>query len=264
MQRTRNRHRAPRRSVVPWFGVAGGVLLVTLVFALWVVGGVGANAGRVAVGAANATSAAGGSPRGNVDGPAADASSGRAGSGSLTTARTGAQALAAPIGGIAGAQPSPQAGPGATGMAPAGTAGLAALGQPVARARLVADVIAATNRERRAAGCPDLVADPVLTAAAWAHSVDMAASGYFRHDSPDGRSPFDRMTAAGFDFSVAAENIAAGQRSAAEVVRDWMDSPEHRANILTCSLTRVGVGLATGGAYGYYWTQDFATPRTGP
>ncbi len=43
-----------------------------------------------------------------------------------------------------------------------------------------------------------------------------------------------------------------------------MDSPEHRANILTCSLTRVGVGLATGGAYGYYWTQDFATPRTGP
>ncbi len=155
-----------------------------------------------------------GRPGGNVDGPAADASSGRAGSGSLTTARTGAQALAAPIGGIAGAQPSPQAGPGATGMAPAGTAGLAALGQPVA------DVIAATNRERRAAGCPGLVADPVLTAAAWAHSVDMAASGYFRHDSPDGRSPFDRMTAAGFDFSVAAENIAAGQRSAAEVVRD--------------------------------------------
>ncbi|WP_261554569.1 CAP domain-containing protein [Frankia tisae] len=243
MQRTRKRHRAPRRSVVPGFGVVGVVLLVMLVSVLWVVGG---------------------SPPGNADEAAAGASSGRAGSGSLTAARTGAQALAAPIGGIAGAQPSPRAGPGATGMAPAGAAGLAALGQPAARARLVADAITATNRERRAAGCPNLVADPVLTAVAWAHSVDMAASGYFRHDSPDGRSPFDRMTAAGFDFSVAAENIAAGQRSAAEVVRDWMDSPEHRANILTCSLTRVGVGLATGGVYGYYWTQDFATPGTGP
>ncbi|MCM3926410.1 CAP domain-containing protein, partial [Frankia sp. AiPs1] len=145
-----------------------------------------------------------------------------------------------------------------------GAAEPAAPGPPAARGRLIADVIAATNLARRAVGCPDLVADPALTVAARAHSVDMAVSGYFRHDSPDGRSPFDRMAAAGFDYSVAAENIAAGQRSAGEVVRDWMDSPEHRANILTCSLTRIGVGLATGGSYGYYWTQDIATPETGP
>jgi uncharacterized protein YkwD len=122
------------------------------------------------------------------------------------------------------------------------------------------DVIAATNRERRVAGCPDLTVDPVLTVVAQAHSVDMAVAGYFSHDGRDGRTPFDRITAAGFAFSVAAENIAAGQRDPDTVLRAWMDSPGHRANILNCLLTRIGVGFATGGSYGTYWTQDFATP----
>ncbi|KJE24506.1 uncharacterized protein FF36_01238 [Frankia torreyi] len=264
MQRTRNRHRAPRRPVLPAYGAAAGVLLATLALALWVTGRAGAATGGLALRVAGATSAAERSSTGNPAGAAAGAATGQAGPGTVTAARTPARALAAPIGGAAGSPSAQRPGPGASGPAAAGAAGLAAPGQPPARARLIADVIAATNRARRAAGCADLVADPVLTAAARAHSVDMAVSGYFRHDSPDGRSPFDRMAAAGFDYSVAAENIAAGQRSAAEVVRDWMDSPEHRSNILTCSLTRIGVGLATGGTYGYYWTQDFATPETGP
>ncbi|CAJ65276.1 MULTISPECIES: CAP domain-containing protein [Frankia] len=264
MQRTRNRHRAPRRPVLPAWTVAAGVLLATLALALWVTDRAGTATGRLAARMAGAPSTAEGAPPGSPAGADAGTATGRAGSGSLGAARTPARELAAPIGGAAGSPSARRPDPGAPETASAGTPRPAAPGQPTARARLIADVIAATNRARRAAGCPDLVADPVLTAAAGAHSIDMAVSGYFRHDSPDGRSPFDRMAAAGFDYSVAAENIAAGQRSAAEVVRDWMDSPEHRANILTCSLTRIGVGLATGGSYGYYWTQDFATPETGP
>ncbi|MCK9898459.1 CAP domain-containing protein [Frankia sp. AgB32] len=122
------------------------------------------------------------------------------------------------------------------------------------------DVVARTNEQRRTAGCPALTIDPVLTAVAQAHSVDMAVAAYFSHDSPDGRTPFDRITAAGFAFSVAAENIAAGQRDPDAVLPAWMNSPGHRANILNCALTRIGVGVATGGPYGTYWTQDFATP----
>ncbi len=123
-----------------------------------------------------------------------------------------------------------------------------------------ADVVARTNEQRRTAGCPALRVDPVLTAAARAHSADMALAAYFSHDSPDGRNPFDRITAAGFAFSTAAENIAAGQRDPGAVMQAWMNSPGHRANILNCGLTRIGVGVATGGPYGTYWTQDFATP----
>ena len=79
----------------------------------------------------------------------------------------------------------------------------------------------------------------------------MAAQGYFAHDSRDGRDFTDRITAAGYD-SPGAENIAMGQPDAATVVQDWMESPGHRKNILDCSLTTIGVGLADG-----YWTQDF-------
>ena len=81
--------------------------------------------------------------------------------------------------------------------------------------------------------------------------------------SPDGRTPFDRMTAAGYRYSTAAENIAAGQRTPQDVMTAWMNSPGHRANILNCALRQIGVGYATGSSsqYGVYWTQDFGTPR---
>lgn len=122
-------------------------------------------------------------------------------------------------------------------------------------------VAALTNKERLNAGCPALVVNATLTSVAQAHSEDMAAHNYFDHNSQDGRSPFDRMSAAGYRYSTAAENIAAGQRTPQDVVTAWMNSAGHRANILNCKLTQIGVGYATGGQYGSYWTQDFGTPR---
>jgi uncharacterized protein YkwD len=76
---------------------------------------------------------------------------------------------------------------------------------------------------------------------------------YFEHNSPDGNTPADRTAAAGYP-DYGGENIAWGQRSAAEVVTDWMNSPDHRRNILDCEFTTVGVGLDP---RGMYWTQDF-------
>jgi len=122
-------------------------------------------------------------------------------------------------------------------------------------------VVSLTNAQRASAGCPALTVSGTLTSVALAHSQDMAAHSYFEHNSQDGRTPFDRMTAAGYAFRSAAENIAAGQRTPAEVVDAWMNSAGHRANILNCGLTQIGVGYATGGSFGTYWTQDFGTPR---
>ncbi|MWA03694.1 CAP domain-containing protein [Actinomadura sp. LD22] len=116
-------------------------------------------------------------------------------------------------------------------------------------------VVALTNAERAKAGCRPLRADPRLAAAARAHSADMAAHGYFDHDSLDGDSPWIRMLDAGYP-SPGAENIAKGYATAAAVVDGWMDSPGHRANILNCGLRAIGVGMAAG-PDGPLWTQDF-------
>ncbi len=62
-------------------------------------------------------------------------------------------------------------------------------------------------------------------------------------------------------LAAAVPVIAAGQRTPQDVVAAWMGSSGHRANILNCALTQIGVGHATGGSYGHYWTQNFATPR---
>jgi uncharacterized protein YkwD len=126
------------------------------------------------------------------------------------------------------------------------------------------EVLRLTNLERAKAGCPALTRNATLSGVARAHSRDMAVRRYFTHDSLDGRTPFERMTAAGYRYRDAAENIAAGQPSAADVVRDWMLSPGHRENIVDCGLRELGIGLYISGSstYTYYWTQDFGTPRS--
>lgn len=98
-------------------------------------------------------------------------------------------------------------------------------------ASVAAAVTAATNAERRRAGCPEVRPDRRLTAAAQAHASDMAEHGYFAHRGRDGSDFADRIRAQGHPRP-GAENLAQGQRSAAEVVAAWMDSPGHRRNIL--------------------------------
>ncbi|MFI6559662.1 CAP domain-containing protein [Streptomyces sp. NPDC050534] len=124
-------------------------------------------------------------------------------------------------------------------------------------ARTAAEVVDLTNRERARAGLPALAADALLTTAAQAHSADMVARAFYSHTSPDGSRPWDRAAAAGARRHSIGENIACGQRSPAEVVDGWMNSPGHRANILKPDFTHIGIGLAGGGAAGTYWTQLF-------
>ncbi|MEO5874289.1 MAG: CAP domain-containing protein [Streptosporangiaceae bacterium] len=120
-------------------------------------------------------------------------------------------------------------------------------------------VLEITNAERAKAGCKAVRGDAKLALAARRHSTDMGVNVYFDHNSQDGTSPWERIRKAGYTAG-AAENIAAGQATAAAVMDGWMKSPGHRANILNCKLKALGVGYYKGSkGYRTYWTQDFGT-----
>ncbi|MFJ9623156.1 sigma-70 family RNA polymerase sigma factor [Streptomyces sp. NPDC101181] len=127
---------------------------------------------------------------------------------------------------------------------------------PPAPAGTAAQVTELVNAERAKEGCGPVSVNEKLNTAAQRHSADMAARDYFSHTSPDGTDPGDRITAAGYRWSTYGENIAKGQRTPADVMRSWMDSPGHRANILNCSFKEIGVGKQDSGG-GPVWTQKF-------
>ncbi|WP_409299749.1 CAP domain-containing protein [Peribacillus sp. SCS-155] len=122
---------------------------------------------------------------------------------------------------------------------------------------LTSQVVSLVNKERAKVGLPDLKADTQLAVVAKAKSEEMRDKNYFDHNSPTYGSPFEMMTSFGINYKYAGENIAAGQVTAQEVMTSWMQSPGHKANILSKNYTYIGVGYAKGGSYGYYWTQQF-------
>ena len=109
---------------------------------------------------------------------------------------------------------------------------------------------------------PPLQLDELLEEAAQLHAEDMAENNYFDHQSLDGRSPGDRISAVGYRWRGYGENIAAGQRSVEAAFQGWVDSPGHCANLLRGQFEEMGLGYAQGGGrFGHYWVQKFATPR---
>ncbi|MEU6863165.1 CAP domain-containing protein [Streptomyces sp. NPDC046876] len=118
-----------------------------------------------------------------------------------------------------------------------------------------AAVLALVNQERAQAGCGPVRANPPLAALAAAFSKDMAVRGFFDHTDPDGNTPWDRATKAGL-AGLGGENIARGQGDAEAVMKAWMSSPGHKANILNCEYRTLGVGMYSA-AGGPWWTQDF-------
>jgi len=127
-------------------------------------------------------------------------------------------------------------------------------------------VVDLINVERSQANLDPLQMDRQLSEAAQLHSESMADDDFFSHYGVDGSSPFDRIEEAGYQYSRAAENIAAGYQTPEAVVQAWMNSSGHRANILNSDLTEIGVGyeyLANDmGSLNYssYWTTTFGNP----
>ncbi|NJJ37984.1 CAP domain-containing protein [Paenibacillus apii] len=116
----------------------------------------------------------------------------------------------------------------------------------------VKEVVALVNEERGKAGLAPLAALDSLNKVAAAKATDMRANNYFSHTSPTYGSPFDMMSAFGVTYSYAGENIAMGQRTPEEVMKAWMNSPGHKANILSKNFNYIGVGFDNN-----YWAQEF-------
>ena len=115
------------------------------------------------------------------------------------------------------------------------------------------------NQFRREHGLAPLEPDDRLMAAAQGHTEDMLAESYLAHKSPDGTDPADRAEAEGYQWRVIAENVAAGQETAAAVVEGWAGSEGHRANMLMDDVEEIGTGYAhaagaEGAPYHSYWT----------
>ncbi|WP_289138382.1 CAP domain-containing protein [uncultured Brevibacillus sp.] len=131
--------------------------------------------------------------------------------------------------------------------------------QPVKQAKQQVDastvgkqVTDLVNQERAKAGLKPVELDASLNKVAQAKAADMSSNNYFDHTSPTYGSPFDMMKQFGVSYMTTGENIAMGQRTAREVMNQWMNSEGHRQNIMNPSFTKIGVGFVNG-----YWVQEF-------
>lgn len=128
---------------------------------------------------------------------------------------------------------------------------------------LPAVVTDATNKARASEGQTPLVRNALLDEAARLKAEDMAKNGYFAHWSPTGVSPWYWFGQAGYTYAHAGENLAVHFTDSGEVVEAWLDSPTHRANILSGNYSEIGIGTAEGRYEGYdtvFVVQMFGTP----
>ncbi len=107
---------------------------------------------------------------------------------------------------------------------------------------VVSRMVELVNQQRSAAGLAPLTLNSQLMTAAQGHSQDMADHNFMAHNGSDGSSPFDRMQRAGYRFSFAGENVAAGQSTPEDAMSSWMNETPpndgHRQNIRESQLSR--------------------------
>jgi uncharacterized protein YkwD len=110
---------------------------------------------------------------------------------------------------------------------------------------------------------PPLRLSGTLAGVALGHAAEMARHDYFEHADLTGRTPADRVKAAGYQEKLVGENIAYGPTSADEVVQGWLDSPGHCENIMNPEFAEMGIASAAGQASkrGLYWVQLLVAPR---
>ena len=128
------------------------------------------------------------------------------------------------------------------------------------RNREIGRFLVLINRYRAGKGLKPLTLDKKLQKAAQWMSEDMAAHDYLEHYDSKGRDPFVRMAAFGYNYNTyKAENVAAGQQTAAKVMQSWQNSKTHNVNMLNPNFTVIGIGFAYGkkSRFGWYWTTTF-------
>lgn len=104
-------------------------------------------------------------------------------------------------------------------------------------------LLSGTNQQRNSNGRANLTISSKLTSAAQSKANDMATKDYWSHNSPTGQTPWSFITAAGYKYKTAGENLAYGFDTSADTITGWMNSAEHRANVLNSTYTNVGFGI---------------------
>ncbi|MEO7712836.1 MAG: CAP domain-containing protein [Gemmatimonadaceae bacterium] len=124
------------------------------------------------------------------------------------------------------------------------------------------EMIERANASRRASGLPALSRNAKLMSAAQLQADQMVKAGVMAHELPDQPYPTlrSRLLAVQYALRAAGENISEGQRSAAEAQSTWMDSPLHRANILSLEFTEFGTGVAAARNGRLYFVQVAGRP----
>ena len=120
-----------------------------------------------------------------------------------------------------------------------------------------------TNQVRQTDHLASLTVNPILEKAALLKAEDMAAKGYFSHNTPDGKTPWYWFEQAGYDYAAAGENLAVNFTDSKDVTEAWMRSPTHRANIMNGNYTEIGIATARGmykGKEAIFVVQEFGRP----
>ncbi len=112
------------------------------------------------------------------------------------------------------------------------------------------------NKERAAVNLPPVIFNEDLAKVGRNHCKDMFVRGYFSHYTPEGLSPFDRMLNVSISFMYAGENLALAP-NVELAMKGLMQSPGHKANILSQNFNKLGVGVIDGGVYGQMYCQEF-------
>lgn len=126
-----------------------------------------------------------------------------------------------------------------------------------------ATIVTLTNQDRSEQGLTPLAINPTLQAAAVLKANDMVANNYFAHTSPAGINPWHWFAQVGYKFLYAGENLAVNFNESGDVETAWLNSPTHRANVLSPHYTEMGVAVAQGsykGNYTTYVVELFGTP----
>lgn len=105
-----------------------------------------------------------------------------------------------------------------------------------------------TNDYRNRSGLPPLNLNESLDSAAQAKADSMIKNNFWSHVAPDGTTPWYYFQKVGYSYSLAGENLAYGFSTSEQVVTAWMNSQEHRDNILG-NYSDIGFGFANGEAY---------------
>lgn len=103
-----------------------------------------------------------------------------------------------------------------------------------------------TNQERQKNGISSLSLNQQLSDAAAKKADDMFVYNYWAHNSPSGKTPWIFIKSSGYKYVYAGENLARGFSTPEDVVKAWMASPDHRANMLSQNYQDVGFAVKVG------------------